>query len=61
MSVSGMFQSLSPEVSGALRYERIAKLETVLKLKEKQHRNAVLKWIGATLLLIGLATVAVIL
>ena len=36
---SGFQSTLPPEVSGALRYERVAQLEAVLRLRETRRRT----------------------
>ena len=38
---SGIQSTLSPEVSGALRYERVAQLEAVLQLRDTKRRTRV--------------------
>lgn len=58
MNPSGAYETVSPEVSGALRYERIARLEAVLKLRERQHRMSLYGWIGAALVLAVAAAIA---
>lgn len=44
MSVSGAYRLRSPEVSGALRYERVARLEAALTLRDKQRRARMMRW-----------------
>jgi hypothetical protein len=39
MSTSAVNFQIPPEVSGALRYERVAQLEAVLTLREKNQRT----------------------
>ncbi len=46
----------SPQVSGALRYERVARLEAVLSLRDQKSRSRVK--IYTSLALLGLAVVA---
>ena len=45
-----------PNVSGALRYERVAILEATLSLKEKRDRQ---RWIKASAALLVVGTLAV--
>ena len=59
MSVSGVYEVLPPEVSGALRYERIARFEAILALKEKQRRSRVLRWSAAVVALSAVVTLIV--
>ena len=49
MTTSGVYSLSRPDISGALRYERIAQLEAVLKLKEKRQRTRLV--LSATLIL----------
>lgn len=58
MNNSGIFSTLSSQVSGVLRYERVARLEAVLALREKQKRS--LRW-RLLFVGLGLGTVATVL
>ena len=51
---SGIHSALPPDVSGALRYERIAQLEAVLELRDNRRKANV--W---TLVITGLVAAAV--
>lgn len=57
MSNSSIFSTLSSQVSGVLRYERVAQLEAVLTLREKNRRSLRWRLLFAGL---GLATVATV-
>lgn len=50
----------SPQVSGALRYERVAQLEAVLKLRDKHQRVATWRWVGAMIAVGSAAAVALL-
>ena len=57
---SSINQFSSPNISSGLRYERIAMLEAVLTLKEKQQRARLVRWSWAVALLLAGVAAAVV-
>lgn len=53
MSTSAVNFSIPPEVSGALRYERVAQLEAVLTLRDKNQRTKLWRSLGVAVVLLS--------
>lgn len=50
---SGVHTALPPDVSGAMRYERVAQLEAVLELRDSKRKTN-----ARTLAIVGLTAIA---
>lgn len=60
MSNSSIFTTLSSQVSGVLRYERVAHLEAVLTVRDKNRRSLRWRLLFASLGLLTVATVMIL-
>lgn len=58
MSTSAVNFLIPPEVSGALRYERVAQLEAVLTLREKNQRIRFRRLLTAGAILLSFSVIA---